>query len=336
MSEFKASSPSLHPRNRHQNKDGVAYDLKVLQAANPDLAPHVITKNSGHQTIDFADANAVKELNRALLLAYYDIQFWHLPEQFLCPPIPGRADYIHHLADVLAASNKGEIPTGKSVRGIDIGTGANLVYPIIGRHEYKWTFVASELNSVSFQCANAIAKSNKGLNSHLKLVQQNNPKSIFNGVLNPTHKYAFSMCNPPFHASAEEAEAGSRQKRSNLENHKKRNQNNPESGFSSSTAKSKALNFGGQNSELWCEGGEVEFVCKMIKESVQFGHQVLWFSSLVSKKDSLKFIQKELDFINKKKAKLMVKVIDMGQGQKTSRFIAWSFVPEHLHETWFK
>lgn len=39
------------------------------------------------------------------------------------------------------------------------------------------------------------------------------------------------------------------------------------------------LNFGGQQQELWCEGGEVAFITQMIAESQQFGRQVKWFTS---------------------------------------------------------
>ena len=115
--------PQLHPRSRHQVIDGVAYHFDELCKANPDLNPHVTTLDNQHKTINFSDPKAVKELNRALLLAYYKVDFWQLPDQFLCPPIPGRADYIHHLADLLAEDNQGQLPKGKRFKGIDIGTG---------------------------------------------------------------------------------------------------------------------------------------------------------------------------------------------------------------------
>ncbi len=42
--------------------------------------------------------------------------------------------------------------------------------------------------------------------------------------------------------------------------------------------KDDALNFGGQQQELWCEGGEVAFIKKMIEESKGFAKQVMWFT----------------------------------------------------------
>ncbi len=51
--------------------------------------------------------------------------------------------------------------------------------------------------------------------------------------------------------------------------------------------KDDALNFGGQQQELWCEGGEVAFIKKMIEESKGFAKQVMWFTSLVSRGENL-------------------------------------------------
>jgi 23S rRNA (adenine1618-N6)-methyltransferase len=39
------------------------------------------------------------------------------------PPIPGRADYIHQIADLLATCNKKVVPTGADIRILDIGVG---------------------------------------------------------------------------------------------------------------------------------------------------------------------------------------------------------------------
>ena len=84
------------------------------------------------------------------------------------------------------------------------------------------------------------------------------------------------------------------------------------------------LNFGGQQQELWCEGGEVAFISQMIRESQQFGRQVKWFTSLVSRGDNLPPLYRLLTEVG------AVKVVkkEMAQGQKQSRFIAWSFMDD--------
>lgn len=310
----------LHPRNRHQAINGVAYDFPLLCKVNPELSQYVGENQAGNPTIDFAISDAVKQLNKALLLHFYQLQFWDIPPQYLCPPIPGRADYIHYIADLLAQSFNGDVPTGKNIKGLDIGTGANLIYPIIGSYEYKWSFVGTDIDPISISCATQLCKVNPRLTKAIKLRNQDNGNNIFKGVINATDKFAFTMCNPPFHKSAEEALKGSQRKLDNLAATRK--------GKSESTDK---LNFGGQANELWCDGGEVEFINKMVRESTGFSKQVLWFSSLVSKKDNLDIIQTEL---KKAKAK-QVKVINMGQGNKVSRFIAWSFLTSEEQNDWF-
>lgn len=308
------SKSALHPRNQHQVVAGKAYDLTLLTNTNPDLEKWLVTRPDGEQTVNFSEPDAVKQLNKALLLQHYDIVFWDIPADYLCPPVPGRADYIHHLADLLALANDGQVPKGKQVKGLDVGTGANLIYPIVGTYEYGWQFVGSDIEPVSLSCAQQLIKANPRLKKSIKLRQQNNSKHIFQGILKPEDKLAFTLCNPPFHASKKQAEQGTNRKNRNLGQSKGK------------------LNFGGQSNELWCPGGEAEFVCTMVRESSQFANQVLWFTSLISSKDNLSRIKRELKKINCKQ----VKIIEMGQGNKVSRFIAWSFFEQSQQQGWFR
>ena len=321
LSRSKLSTrPQLHPRNRHLAKKGASYDLAALSKVNPELQPYVLTNEHANRSINFADHKAVKELNRALLLHFYDLQFWDLPEQFLCPPVPGRVDYIHYLADLIADSTGLTNIKTKAITGLDIGTGANLIYPIVGSHEYQWRFVGSDIDKMSLDCAKNLIQFNPRLKSQVKLRMQTNSSAIFDGIIKQTERFTFSMCNPPFHESQQAAESGTNRKLKNLNKHKKQSVSN------------KSLNFGGRQNELWCEGGERQFVSNMIGESRAYKDQVLWFTSLVSKKDNLPFIYTEL----KKIKASQVKTIDMAQGNKTSRFVAWSFLTESEHQSWFK
>ncbi len=103
----------LHPHNPHQGR----YDFALLTRALPELAKHTITNPKGEPTINFSDSEAVRVLNQALLAHYYGVKFWDIPEGYLCPPIPGRADYIHYIADLLAqtthVNDDNTPPTGK-------------------------------------------------------------------------------------------------------------------------------------------------------------------------------------------------------------------------------
>ena len=88
----------MHPRNRFHE----GYDFARLVVRLPALAAFVKPSGYGALTIDFANPAAVKALNQALLLEAYGIADWDIPAGYLCPPVPGRSDYVHHVADLLA------------------------------------------------------------------------------------------------------------------------------------------------------------------------------------------------------------------------------------------
>lgn len=275
-----------------------------------------MTKPDGGKTIDFANPNGVKTLNAALLAHYYQIKSWDIPAGYLCPPVPGRADYVHYLADLLAKDNAGVVPTGKTIKGLDIGAGANVIYPLIATRSYGWEMVGTDIDPVSIKSANTIIAANPVLTGNIDIRQQHNQKHIFAGVIKTDEHFAFCMCNPPFHQSAEQAKAGSDRKVKNLARNKSKR------GSHLNTNKQKvALNFAGQSNELWCEGGELQFIQRMIIQSSDYAQQVRWFSSLVSKKEHLTSIYKSL----KELGVTDVKTIEMAQGQKVSRFVAWRF-----------
>jgi len=85
---------------------------------------------------------------------------------------------------------------------------------------------------------------------------------------------------------------------------------------------SSVLNFGGQNSELWCAGGEAAFLDRMIRESLEFANSIQWFSSLISKNGTLAGAYAALTKVNAAE----VRTINMAQGQKVSRILAWTFL----------
>lgn len=304
---------SLHTRNLHRDR----YDFKRLIQGTPELSRFVSINPYGDESVDFSDPEAIKSLNKALLKHFYGIAYWDIPENYLCPPIPGRADYIHHLADLLGSSNHGNFPVGKTTSVLDIGTGANCVYPIIGHREYGWSFVGSDIDPVAFDSARQIVKNNPSLEGAIDCRLQTSSQHIFKGIIKPGEIYDATICNPPFHASLAEAQAGTKRKLTNLGLKKTGKQ---------------TLNFGGQNAELWCEGGEETFVKKMISESIEFQEQCLWFTSLISKKTTLPGVYAAL-----KTAKVFeIKTIEMAQGQKVSRFVAWTFFDKNKQKEWSK
>ncbi|MGF6590574.1 23S rRNA (adenine(1618)-N(6))-methyltransferase RlmF [Pseudomonas sp. 2835] len=307
-----ANKPTLHPRNRHQGR----YDFPQLIKSSPELGRFMITNPHGKPSIDFANPDAVRVFNRALLKAQYGIQHWDIPADYLCPPIPGRADYVHVLADLLADENGGEIPRGAQVQVLDIGVGANCIYPLLGHSDYRWRFLGSDIDATALAAAGAIVQANS-LGKAISLRQQGNRKHILLGLLKGDERFDLTLCNPPFHASREEATRGSQRKWRAL-------------GKADPKRKLPVLNFGGQNNELWCEGGEIRFVSQLVAESASLGQQVLWFTSLVSKASNLPGIQAAL----KKAAVVDQRVVEMGQGQKQSRMIAWTFQDAAARQAW--
>ena len=284
----------MHPRNRHQDR----YDFPQLCKVSPQLEKFLMKNTMGETTIDFSDPNAVKTLNAALLKHLYKID-WDLPDEFLCPPVPGRADYVHHLSDLF--------PDKKTLQVLDVGVGANIIYPVIGISEYGWNFTGSDINKKALKHADKILQKNPNLRSRLQLRHQPEASSILNGVILPGEHFDVSMCNPPFHASEKEALEGTTRKWRNL--------------GKKDALKKAVLNFGGSAAELWTKGGEKAFLLNMIKESAFFQHQVTWFTTLVSKSENLPILKRHLEKLPVKE----VRVIEMSQGNKKSRILAWTY-----------
>lgn len=305
MSEKKSNTITksrMHPRSKHLGR----YDFKVLIEKTPELAPFVQLNRYNDESIDFANPAAVKMLNTALLKHHYNIEYWDIPEGYLVPPIPGRADYIHHIADVLCTANFGRMPTGEDVKVVDVGVGASCIYPIIGHQEYGWSFIGSDIDAVSIESSQKIIDLNPDLKGKIVLQHQIDSKDILYGVIRMEDQIDLTICNPPFHASAEAAKEATLRKLNNLNKEK---------------VTEPVLNFGGKNGELWCEGGENQFIKTMIRESKKFGNACMWFSTLVSKQSNLKGVESSL---KNEKVKDM-KTISMGQGNKSSRIVAWTF-----------
>lgn len=302
---------NLHPKSKHRER----YNFEILIKSHPDLSQFVKQNEYGDESIDFFNPKAVKALNTSLLKHFYNISFWEIPANYLCPPIPGRADYIHHIAQLLGESNYGKTPTGKNIKCLDVGVGANCIYPIVGNHEYQWSFIGADIDKKAIENAQKIVDQNPTLKDSVELRLQAKPKDLFYGIVSKEEQLDITVCNPPFHASVEEAAAGTQRKNKNLKGKK---------------AVETIKNFGGQSNELWCDGGENKFVRNMVRESNKFAKSCFWFTTLVSKQSNLKSIYRALENENA----VEVKTIAMGQGNKTSRIVAWTFLTPTEQKEW--
>ncbi|MCG9597349.1 23S rRNA (adenine(1618)-N(6))-methyltransferase RlmF [Vibrio sp. Isolate25] len=312
----------LHQRNLHRGR----YDFSQLVKVTPELKRHVVKNPKGEASINFSDPVAVKLLNKALLVHHYGIVFWDIPEGYLCPPIPGRADYIHRLAELLVKDNK-QINHEK-VRALDVGVGANCIYPIIAATQYRWQCVGSDIDPVSIENANQIVESNAELKPLIECRLQTQRRYFFKGIIQSDEYFELTTCNPPFHRSLQEAQQGTERKINNL------NRSKQQRGLYREKEKYKAspiLNFGGQNAELWCPGGEAAFIKNLAFESRDFAKQVLWFSTLISKKENVRWMRKNLAKVGAKE----VQIVEMSQGHKVSRFMAWTFQTPAERQGWY-
>ncbi len=306
------NSKTLHKRNPHNSR----YDFDTLIKSYPDLKQYVSLNKYDDMSIDFSSQEAVLALNKSLLSYFYNIKNWGIPENYLTPPIPGRADYIHYISDLIPDINN---KVNKNIKVLDIGIGANCIYPIVGSYSYGWQFIGSDIDKESLENANKIIEQNTLLSSNVTTILQTNKNHIFKNIIKNEDRFYFTICNPPFHKSAQDAVQGSKRKVKNLTKSKYKLKNPP-------------LNFGGQKNELWCDGGEIGFISKIIQESVEFKENCFWFTTLVSKEKNLEEIYKLL-----KKEKIQeIRTINMKQGNKISRIIAWSFLTKETQKEWNK
>ena len=294
---------NLHPKNKNREQ----YKIEELLLVIPELKDHIKKNKLGEDSIHFSDPVAIKLLNKALLSHYYGIQKWEFPDTNLCPPIPGRADYIHYMSDLLNNND--------NITCLDIGVGASCIYPILGVSEYNWSFIASEVNTEAITIAKKIIKDNPSLKGKVKFRIQKDENNIFKGIIKPKDKIDLSICNPPFHSSKKEALKGSMRKIRNL---------------SGERSKKIQLNFSGVANELVYKGGEYQFIKNMIEESVLYSNNCLWFTTLVSKEKNLKSIYKLLEDIKAKE----VKTLNIGTSNKKSRIIVWTFQTKEEQKNW--
>ena len=279
----------LHPKNRF-NK---GYNFDDLIAKNPNLKAFVFKNKYDDLTIDFSDPKAVKELNKALLFYFEQLSVWDFPDENLCPPIPGRLDYIHHLADLLSLE--------KNIKILDVGTGASCIYPLLGVAAYDWSFVATDIELNALDTAQDNIDDNN-FTDKIELRQQLDETNILKGILEDSEVFSATMCNPPFYKSAEEAQGANRRKTRNLGNNAVRN-------------------FSGNNNELWYVGGEKAFLHTYLYESSLYPKSSKWFTSLVSKKENVESLKAS----SKKLGVQTFKVIPMHQGNKVTRIVCWQF-----------
>ncbi|KAI0248957.1 hypothetical protein BJV78DRAFT_1347967 [Lactifluus subvellereus] len=265
----------MHQRNPYKTPP----DFESLARAYPPLRPHIIrASDNGHSTIDFYDEASLRRLTQALLCRDFNIQL-EIPNDRLCPPVPNRLNYILWLQDIISHTTSPDLPA--PVRGIDIGTGASAIYPLVAcRLSPHWNFVATgqrnsvlvfslfismvEIDTASLLSAQSNIDRN-GLSERITLIRADPTGSIMSPLVqDAAASFDFCMCNPPFYASKEEATHSSATK-----------------------ALLPSAICTGADVEMITPGGEEAFVGRMVNESITLGERCRWYTSMLGKQSSL-------------------------------------------------
>ena len=81
---------------------------------------------------------------------------------------------------------------------------------------------------------------------------------------------------------------------------------------------------------MWCPGGEVGFIGRMIEESASLKFASRWFTTLVAKDAHLPRIQALLTAVKPSQTR----IIELAVGQKKTRILAWSFFDQRQRRAW--
>ncbi|GAA5903103.1 uncharacterized protein JCM6883_002698 [Sporobolomyces salmoneus] len=274
-------------------------DFKELANVVPEFESHLVESSKGKWTIDWKNDESVRCLTQALLKRDFDLAL-ELPSDRLCPTVPSRLEYCLWVLKLSLLTIRPSLhEMNRRFIGIDIGTGASCIYPLLlnrllerlqptlsgslsssvstadestGQSHFDCKILATEINDESIAIARLnISKNLKDEEGKIEVCPAREEDhdligtSLLNTKLQPGKLVDFVMCNPPFYASSEEIQLSALQKE--LEP------------FAVCTA---------ANNELITTGGEVEFVKRMIEESIRIGPtRVRWFTSLIGKFSSI-------------------------------------------------
>ncbi|KAI9506619.1 ribosomal RNA large subunit methyltransferase F-like protein, partial [Coemansia spiralis] len=255
-------------------------------------------------TLDFKNPDAVRTLNKALLRVYFDLDVT-IPNESLCPPVANRLNYIKWIKSNIIA----EFWPGYSIRGLDIGTGASCIYPLLGaRVLANSSFIGTDVNSTSIAVANQNIAANSlenriqtylNTDRQTKLPIDNSDFPINWDADADGSVLLFNMCNPPFYDSPEE--------RQRLRDTKSIGQ--------------PSLDINGKDDELYTEGGEEMFLSGLVDESAVYQKRIKWYSTMIGKKKTLALLKTKIRSVGAKHIKEGLLI----QGRTTRWVLAWSF-----------
>ena len=269
-------------------------DFLTLIKEFPELKKYILKQNEDNEEefqFDWSNNELSLLMDKSILNYYFNIKYYDIPKGFLIPPIPSRINYINLINSIIAKLIK-DINI-KNIIGIDIGTGANIIYPILGYSIYKWKFICTEINKEAYNNAKLILQKNN-LENNINIIKQNNKDNIFISILNRENKYLFSMCNPPYYNYENEIK---------LEDKKRDNEYNFD--------------------EIYYKNGEYGFFQRYFEESICYKNNVFLYTILIGKKINAENIYDKLSSYSD-----IIKIYNMQKiltGNNVRYIIYWSF-----------
>ena len=269
-------------------------DFLTLIKEFPELKKYILKQNEDNEEefqFDWSNNELSLLMDKSILNYYFNIKYYDIPKGFLIPPIPSRINYINLINSIITKLIK-DIDI-KNIIGIDIGTGANIIYPILGYSIYKWKFICTEINNEAYNNAKLILQKNN-LENNINIIKQNNKDNIFISILNRENKYIFSMCNPPYYNYENEIK---------LEDKKRDNEYNFD--------------------EIYYKNGEYGFFQRYFEESICYKNNVFLYTILIGKKINAENIYDKLSSYND-----IIKIYNMQKiltGNNVRYIIYWSF-----------
>ncbi|CAG9813635.1 unnamed protein product [Phaedon cochleariae] len=283
-----AMNKYMHPRNIYKSPP----NFKQLALDYPEFREFLKQDITGKVNIDFQNVKSLRALSCTLLKNDFGLEV-EMPLNKLIPTIPLRLNYILWLEDLMSLTGKKE-----GVKGIDIGTGASCVYPLLAAKKNKWSMVATEVDKESI----SYARKNIERNNMQDLIEVTEvDKNTFLKIIAENGDYDFCMCNPPFFASTQELGSGM--------NTRNLSRPRPKNSFCASV------------NEVVVKGGEVDFISCLINESKEVGEAVKIYSTMVGHKKYLPQLKKLLREVQV----TSFKETEFCQGNTTRWGLAWTF-----------
>ncbi|KAJ2716101.1 Methyltransferase-like protein 16 [Coemansia spiralis] len=304
MADHEAGVPRKKMRTEGPIENALPEHISYVRLAEDfaELQPHLVAGAGGRSTIDFRVPDSVRVLNRALLHVYFGLDV-HLPSDSLCPAVANRLSYLTWIRDNVIS----ELQPGGKLAGLDIGTGASCIYPLLGSRAIPGcTFVGTDINRESIAAARAnvlrnglqasidlVVNADRGVKLPLDAAEFPLPVADADGAV-----FAFCMCNPPFYKDSSE-----RQQLAHMK------------------ARPPGLDTGGKCDELYTAGGEEEFLAGLVDESVVHRKRIRWFTTMTGKKSTLAALAARARAAQAKH----VREGRLVHGRTTRWVLAWSF-----------